>query len=201
MNSTPIALIASLLIAAAGSAGAQIVPLPDDETVQQFQQAADDYALMHRYLERRLPPLLVTADVETLRQAIAAMAAAVRMARPDAKQGDLFSPAVAEVLRFRIARSLQRQGLTPFDVRVAELADIEHLGPVALTVNASFPWAIAAGMVPVILDALPPLPPELEYRVVGTDLILIDVHAGLIVDILPYALAYSEDIRLEGSGR
>lgn len=55
-------------------------------------------------------------------------------------------------------------------------------------------------MIPCILQALPPLPPELEYRMVGTDLILIDVHAGLIVDILPYALAGSEAIRVKDGG-
>ena len=32
---------------------------------------------------------------------------------------------------------------------------------------------------------LPRLPAELEYRIVSSELVLIDVHAGLIVDILP----------------
>jgi len=36
---------------------------------------------------------------------------------------------------------------------------------------------------------LPALPPELQYRMVGRDLVLVDVHASLIVDILPQALA------------
>lgn len=201
MNATPIALMtAVLLLVAAGSSAAQTVPVTDDQAVQQFQQAAHDYALMHRNLERRFPPIEVTADVAGLHQAFEAMAAAVRMARPEAQPGDLFSPAVGEVLRDRIARSLDRQGLTAFDVRVAELADTGHAGPVALKVNGSFPWAIATGMIPCILQALPPLPPELEYRMVGTDLILIDVPAGLIVDILPYALARCEDIRVKDGG-
>lgn len=202
MNTTPIALlIPILLIVAAGPSAAQTVPVTDDEAVQQFQQAVDDYVLMHRYLERQLPAMKVTADTETLRQSIAAMAAAVRMARAGAKQGDLFSPAVAEVLRDRIARSLQRQGLTPFDVRADQLADTGPAGAPVLKVNGSFPWKLAAGMNPALLQALPPLPPELQYRMVDSDLVLIDVHAGLMVDILPYALAYSEEIRLEGGGR
>jgi hypothetical protein len=189
-----------LLIVAAGPCAAQTVPVTDDEAIQQFQQAADEYVLMHRYLERQLPSVKVTADTETLRQAIAAMAAAIRMARSEAKQGDLFSPAVAEVLRYRIARSLQRRGLTPFDVRADQLADTGPVGMPVLTVNGSFPWKLAAGMNPAVLQALPPLPPELQYRMIDSDLVLIDVHAGVIVDILPYALAYSEDVRLEGPG-
>lgn len=201
MKWTPIVLMTSaLLIATAAPIGAQ-VPVTDDEAVQQFQQAADEYVLMHRYLERHLPALTVTADAATLRQAIAAMAAAIRMARPDAQPGELFTPAVGDVLRYRIARSLQRQGLTPYDVRADQLADTGPVGAPALKVNGSFPWKLAAGMHPAVLQALPPLPPELQYRIVGNDLVLIDVHASLIVDILPYALADSEDIRLEGSGR
>lgn len=201
MKTTPIALITSLLIlAAAGSIAAQDVPVTDDEAVQQFQQAADEYVLMHRFLERHLPPLTVTADVATLHQAIAAMAAAIKMARPDAQQGEFFSPAVADVLRYRIARSLHRQGLTPFDLRADELADTGLVGAPVLKVNGSFPWKLAAGMNPAILQALPPLPPELQYRMVRTDLVLIDVHADLIVDILPYAIADSEDMRVERGG-
>jgi hypothetical protein len=32
------------------------------------------------------------------------------------------------------------------------------------------------------------LPAELEYRFVGRDLVLVDSHAGLVVDVLPDAL-------------
>lgn len=39
-----------------------------------------------------------------------------------------------------------------------------------------------------VIEALPPLPAELQYRIVGDDLVLIDVHASLVVDILPRAL-------------
>ena len=48
-------------------------------------------------------------------------------------------------------------------------------------------------MFPCVIQALPELPPELQYRIVGTDLILIDVHASLIVDILPSALGWATE--------
>jgi hypothetical protein len=47
-------------------------------------------------------------------------------------------------------------------------------------------------MFPCVLEALPTLPPELQYRIVGDTLVLIDVHAGLIVDLLPHALIETE---------
>ena len=40
----------------------------------------------------------------------------------------------------------------------------------------------------MIIEALPALPDELQYRLVGGHLVLIDIHAGLVVDILPHAL-------------
>lgn len=58
-----------------------------------------------------------------------------------------------------------------------------------MNVNGTFPWAIGTAMVPSILEALPPLPPELQYRMVARDLVLIDVHASLVADILREALA------------
>jgi hypothetical protein len=35
---------------------------------------------------------------------------------------------------------------------------------------------------------LPELPPELSYRFVGRDLVLKDIKAGLVVDVLPNAI-------------
>jgi hypothetical protein len=39
-----------------------------------------------------------------------------------------------------------------------------------------------------LLEVLPALPQGLQYRLVGRDLILLDLDANLVVDILPEAL-------------
>ena len=39
-----------------------------------------------------------------------------------------------------------------------------------------------------VLCQLPSLPTELEYRFVNRDIVLWDVHADLVVDIIPNAL-------------
>lgn len=164
-------------------------PLIDSDGVLSFARAAEDYAFMHRRLERRLPAIEVNANPETLRRAIDTMAAAVRAARADTLQGDLFNPRVRAAIRVRIAQALRAHGLTPADVRAAELAEGIDPAGVTLTINGTFPWAIGTAMVPCILEALPPLPPELQYRLVGRDLVLIDVHASLVIDILREAIA------------
>ena len=43
-------------------------------------------------------------------------------------------------------------------------------------------------MWPSLLAVLPPLPEGLEYRFADRDLVLIDIHASIVVDILVNAL-------------
>jgi hypothetical protein len=45
-----------------------------------------------------------------------------------------------------------------------------------------------ATMPPSLLRALPPLPVELEYRLVGEHLVLRDVKAAMILDYIPNAV-------------
>lgn len=163
----------------------------DADGVLRFMRAAEAYTFMHRQIERRLPAMEVNANPETIRAAIDAMAAAVRAARPDAKPGDLFTAPVQGAIRERINRALRTHGLTPADVLEAERAEGIDTGAVTLRVNGAFPWTVSTAMFPCIIEVLPSVPPELQYRLVGRDLVLIDVHASLVVDILPLALADS----------
>jgi hypothetical protein len=58
-----------------------------------------------------------------------------------------------------------------------------------LKVNARYPEAAPLPTVPPnLLASLPPLPKDLEYRIVGNDLILRDVHANVIIDFIPMAI-------------
>jgi hypothetical protein len=154
--------------------------LPDTRAIVEFQRAADDYAFMHRRIERRQPPLEVTADVDTIRRAIASMAEAMRIARPNAREGDLFAAPVRPILRARIVKAMRLH-----DVSIAALNEEAADTPaMELAVNGEMPWRQTGWIPPYVLEVLPPLPPELQYRFVGTDLVLVDVHASLIVDIL-----------------
>jgi hypothetical protein len=56
-------------------------------------------------------------------------------------------------------------------------------------VNGTLDWFSTGATPHVLLEALPELPDELQYRFVGLDLILLDVDANLIVDILPAAVS------------
>ena len=83
---------------------------------------------------------------------------------------------------------------TPFDSNSGGKirASLRHAEPVhglSLAGNQEYPQAAALQSTPptLLLD-LPKLPAELDYRIVGPDLILLDTAANLIVDLLPDAL-------------
>jgi hypothetical protein len=185
----PRILVVVIVAICAGSVAAADARQADPSGVVTFQRKADDYAYLHRRLERQLPPVEVNADPNTFLRAIAGLAGAIRAARPQAQQGDFFNPALQRTIRDRIAAALRAHGYTPADVRAAERRDGVDAATVPLRVYGSFPWAASTAMFPCIVEVLPALPPELQYRIVGRDLVLIDVHASLIVDILPLALA------------
>ena len=180
-----VAALALLLGAAAASAQPALsVSIAERE----FTAAAQDYASMHRRLETVIGPIEVNADVLRIDRSISALASAIRLARRGATAGDFFTLALAAELRTNIALALADHGLTARDVLWAEAADGVDPALADLWVNGPFPWVFSTAMVPCVLEALPPLPPELQYRIVGDTLVLVDVHASLVVDLLPSAL-------------
>jgi hypothetical protein len=150
-----------------------------------FEQSVEDYVALHRRLARLTPPLQVTSDPVQLRQAIDTLAEAIRLARQTAQTGDIFTPVVADMFRRRIDR-----GLWDLDVAalMVDMAEDDEPGATRPVVNGRFPWNSGNAMWPSVLVLLPDLPEELEYRFVGGDLVLIDVRAGLVVDVLEHAL-------------
>jgi hypothetical protein len=49
-------------------------------------------------------------------------------------------------------------------------------------------------MCPAMLRRLPELPPELEYRFVGRDLVLVDILTSVVVDVLRDAVPTIETV-------
>lgn len=156
-----------------------------DPMRQAFLQRVDEYTALHRHLEGPLPREVVTADMEVLYAPRRAMAAAIRTARADARQGDIFSPPVAKYFRSLVADALRAGGLR----EMLAIVEDENFVHIPASVNADYPAGRSIAMMPpCLLAALPPLPAELRFGFVGRDLILWDVHAGLIVDFVPHAI-------------
>lgn len=182
---------ALLLLSMMVGAGAAVAQPQEPSTPAEiaFERAVQDYALMHRRLEQGIGTLTINTPIDEINRMIQQLAAAIRAERADAKQGDIFTPALAPLLRGRIAETLFEHRYSVDEARSSSRLDGIDYARVKLQVNGTFPWVLGAAMLPCLIDALPPLPPELQYRIVDSQLVLIDVHASLIVDLLPYALA------------
>jgi hypothetical protein len=153
---------------------------------QQFLQSVESYMALRRQLEHQLPPIALSADVDAIHRASDAWFAALRRARAAARPGDIFNAGVAELYRVRI-----RHGFTVRGDDASELIEEMNEGGERwrpAVVNGRFSWKTAAAMPSHVIAVLPGLPPELQYRFVGPDLVLVDLDASFIVDILPDVL-------------
>ena len=156
-------------------------------TLQQFTTSIQQYVQLHRQIERQLPPLRARSDAQEIAESSNAMASALQTVRAGVREGNIFTASIGALLRSRIAEALDARGFTAQQVIAASLEETDEEAPLPV-VNGRFPWGRGAEMWPCVLNALPELPDELQYRIVGGDLVLIDVHANLVVDILRNAV-------------
>ena len=160
----------------------------EERALTEFDARIDHYVALHRRLERSLPPEQLFDDWEEMSEARDGLADAIRDARPNARPGDIFSPGFREVVTKRVEETLARADYDLAAVLGAINDEVVPGGP-RVKVNRRFPWEhVGAAMWPALLQVLPALPRELEYRFVDRDLVLVDLHADLVVDILKEAL-------------
>ena len=157
-----------------------------------FSTRVWDYFELRNELERGLPPLTVTDDPGEIRRAIHALAKRVRVARAEAKQGDLFTPAIS--LEFRKVLIVEMDA----DTWAAIMDD--NPGEFSNQINGTYPEDKPLSTVPPnILAVLPRLPDDIQYRFLGRHLILLDTRANLILDRMPCAIERAD--RDEGTCR
>jgi hypothetical protein len=161
-----------------------------------FNRRVDAYLAVRRHVEQVIDGPRASSDRKEILAAADALAGAVQSARAGAKQGDIFSPPIAAGFRRQIRTILARDGRGAGDLRdgrgagdlIADHTPDARRRPVQPIVNGRFDWELDSIMPPDLIEGLPPLPGDLQYRFVERDLILIDIVAGLVVDILPRAL-------------
>jgi hypothetical protein len=156
---------------------------PDSAILADFTVRLEKYVKVQRALLDEVPisenatPAQIRARQETL-------AAQLRIIRKNAKRGDIFTPQMASVFRRLMTPELKgpegretKQALEEEDGEVAE---------VWLRVNATWPANEPLTTVPAnILEKLPQLPPDVEYRISNKrHMVLRDVDANIIVDFI-----------------
>ena len=154
----------------------------------QFTNRVDDYVETHRRLAAAIEQPFCSEAEELTRQADV-LGAAIRDARPRAKEGDIFTLAASEMFRARIAAIVRR---TNFDVAAFLERHSGEAEELEVHVFGALPWRSHLALMPIIRQ-LPELPPELEYQFVGRHLVLMDVGANMVVDVLRNALPLPDD--------
>jgi hypothetical protein len=161
---------------------------PEAAALADFTSRLNAYADMHKTLAKGEARPQETASPAKLNATKATLAARVQATRVNAKQGDIFVPAVQPVFRRLLAPELK--GEDGRDAKAVLKDDAPAPGTVPFKVNAKFPENQPRPTVPAsLLLTLPPLPAPLEYRIVGQHLLILDTSADLVVDYILNAIA------------
>jgi hypothetical protein len=157
---------------------------PRAEAVNAFNKRIASYVDLRKKAESGMPGLTETDDPGKITAREKALGDAIRKLRATAKAGDLFgkemTPLILEIVRADWKRR-------PAADRAAILEGMEK--PFVPTVNMRYPVGQPLmTFPPPLLKQLQELPEDLEYRFVGRDLILRDVKANIIVDVIRHAI-------------
>jgi hypothetical protein len=153
---------------------------PQAAALVEFQNRLQDYIRLRSELGGKLKPLSATADSAQLTARQDTLAAALREARKGAKPGDLIPTRVAGQIRNVVAADFRRRNA---DAKRAVFEEVpDGIRPV---INRTMPDnAPLATVPPLLLNNLPPLPDNLQYRFMDRHLVLMDGDTRIIVDYI-----------------
>jgi pseudouridine-5'-phosphate glycosidase len=156
----------------------------DAQALATMNDRLKQYLDVRTKIERSLPKLPTEATPQQIDQNQRAMEKLVREARATAKAGDIFTPAARPVIKRLLASVF---GGPDGKQLKASIRDEDQAAPsaVKLAVNGRYPDTVPLATVPPqVLQTLPKLTEDLEYRFIGDSLILLDVRAHVIADFI-----------------
>lgn len=160
----------------------QVAPVnPKGAATKAFLDRIAEYVVFHNNVQKMVPPLTETSDPEKISAREKALGEMLIKMRPNAKPGDFlikeYQPFLAQIIKEDFAK----RSLADRKALIVELPKGINVG-----VNQVYPTTLPlATFPPNLLKVLPELPPELEYRIVGRDVILRDVKGNVVVDMMP----------------
>jgi hypothetical protein len=155
-------------------------PNPTGAATKAFLDRIRQYVTFHNNVEKIVPPLTETKDPEKIATREKALGEALIKLRPNAKPGDFFIKEYQPILRQIIREDFMKRSIADRKALIQELPK-----GLKVEVNMVYPTTIPLATFPAnLLKKLPELPPEVEYRIVGRDLILRDTKGNVVVDIM-----------------
>jgi hypothetical protein len=160
----------------------------DAQALATMNERLKEYVELHLKLERMLPGLPQEATQEQIVTNQRGFETLLREARAGARPGDIFTPEARPVIKRLLAAVF---GGPEGALIKASIMDENPVDPAALklAVNGRYPDSVPLTTIPPpVLQTLPELTEDLEYRFVGDWLILLDTHAHVIADFIDNAL-------------
>ena len=152
---------------------------PEAQAVAAFEARVKEYLALHQKLESTLPKLPRRRTPEQVDKNQRALGDLIKSARRDARPGEFFTPGMQALVR----RILGEVLAGPDGKTVKASIMDENPGVPNLVLNERYPYSVPLStMPPQVLAPLPKLPEDLEYRFLGSRLVLLDTEADIILD-------------------
>ena len=154
----------------------------DTKTVAAFETQVQKFMAIHKKAQSALPRLPREATPAQIDRNQRELGRLIQEARSGARPGDIFVPEMQTYVRNMLTKLFS--GAAGAEIK-ASVMD-ENPTDVKITVNGRYPDDVPLStMPPQVLELLPKLPQELEYRFVGFHFTIFDSPAHIIVDIIP----------------
>jgi hypothetical protein len=151
-----------------------------------FANRVDAYVTLRNQLADSVGELDPTKSQAEIATRAAALGKAIIARRAAAKQGDVFTPEVSTLFATLIKEEYSRRSEPVQETREDQQEELPDFVP---AVNQIYPTSYPlATFPPSLLPLLPSLPKEVEYRIAQNYLILRDIEANIIVDVMPDAV-------------
>lgn len=159
---------------------------PNKAVFEDFAKRVDAYAALRNTLADSVGPLDQNMSQNDIAARSTKLATAIVAARQGAKPGDIFTPEAAAIMATLIKQEYDRRPPRILEARGDAQEELPDFVP---QVNMVYPTGYPLATFPAsLLPLLPGLPKEVEYRIVQSYLVLRDIEANVIVDLMPRAV-------------
>lgn len=181
--------VAGAVVAAAGGCRkeeAKPVENPTDAVFADFGKRVDAYMKLRKTVVDSVGELDPTRNQAEITARATKLANGIIAARSLAKPGDIFTPELSALVATLIKQEYSRRPDSVQETREDQQDELPDFVP---RVNTLYPTTYPLATFPAtLLPLLPTLPEQLEYRVVQNYLVLRDIEANVILDVMPNAV-------------
>jgi len=156
----------------------------DSQALSTMVDRIKGYVNLSTKIQSTMPKLPTEASPQQIDKNQRELERQMRIARASAKPGDIFTAEARPVIKRLIAAVFAEPDGKQLKDSVMDENPTEH-STAKLLVNGRYPDTVPLATIPPqVLQTLPKLTQDLEYRFIGDALILLDVRAHLIADFI-----------------